>query len=129
MIRTKADERFQEDPDFKQKVENSTRIDDVDFTEYDAVYLAGGWGAAYDLGVSEVLGQKVSEAYYAETPIIGSVCHGALGLIRAKTPEGELLVAGRRMTGVTDKQVRELMVLISELSHSAPVPAALDSGG
>jgi putative intracellular protease/amidase len=50
----------------------------------------------------------VSEAYYAETPILGSVCHGALGFIRARDRDGNLLIAGRRMTGVSDKQVHEL---------------------
>ena len=108
VIRTPEDERFLEDPALQAKVKNSLRIDDVDFTRYDAIFIAGGWGAAYDLGYSDVLGEKVSEAYYAETPILGSVCHGALGFIRAKDRDGNLLIAGRKMTGVSDKQVHEL---------------------
>ena len=108
MVRTEEDQRFKKDEDFQTKVKRSLRIDDVDFTGYDAVFVAGGWGAAYDLGYSEVLGEKISEAYYARTPIIGAVCHGALGLIRAEAEDGTLLVAGRRVTGVTDKQVEEL---------------------
>ncbi|MAI77380.1 MAG: type 1 glutamine amidotransferase domain-containing protein [Deltaproteobacteria bacterium] len=113
VIRTAEDERFLQDPTLQAKVKNSLRIDDVDFTQYDAIFLSGGWGAAYDLGYSDVLGQKVSEAYYAETPILGSVCHGALGFIRAKNRDGELLIAGRKMTGVSDKQVRELGIEIT----------------
>ncbi len=108
MIRTPEDVRFQQDPAFQAKVKNSLRIDDVDFTQYDTIFMAGGWGAAYDLGCSEVLGQKISAAYYAQSPIIGSVCHGALGLIQAKDKDGNLLIAGRRMCGVTDKQIQEL---------------------
>lgn len=111
VIRTLEDERFLEDPALQAKVKNSLRIDDVDFTQYDVIFISGGWGAAYDLGYSEVLGRKVSEAYYAgnaEPPILGSVCHGALGFIRAKDRDGNLLIAGRKMTGVSDKQVREL---------------------
>lgn len=108
VIRTPEDERFLEDPTLQAKVKNSMRIDDIDFTQYDAIFIAGGWGAAYDLGYSDVLGQKVSEAYYAETPILGSVCHGALGFVRAKDRDGKLLIAGRKMTGVSDKQVHEL---------------------
>lgn len=108
MIKTAEDDRFLADAALQAKVKNSLRIDDVDFTQYDAIFLAGGWGAAYDLGYSDVLAQKVSEAYYAQSPIIGSVCHGALGLINAKDREGNLLIAGRRMTGVSDKQVKEL---------------------
>jgi putative intracellular protease/amidase len=71
--------------------------------------LSGGWGAAYDLGFSDLLGEKIADAYYSEKkPIIGGICHGVLGLIRAKNKEGGLLIQGRKMTGVTDKQITEL---------------------
>ncbi|MFK7895200.1 MAG: type 1 glutamine amidotransferase domain-containing protein [Myxococcota bacterium] len=108
VIRSPEDKRYLEDPVLQGKAKNSLRIDDVDFTEYDAIFVSGGWGAAYDLGFSDVLGKKMSEAYYADTPVFGSVCHGALGFIRAKDRDGKPLIAGRRMTGVTDKQVHEL---------------------
>lgn len=110
MLKTDADKRFLKDKEFQAKVKNSLKIDDVDFTKYDAIMLAGGWGAAYDLGQSEVLGKKISDAYYAETPIIGSVCHGALGLIQAKDKSGNLLIKGRDMTGVTNKQLKQLLI-------------------
>jgi putative intracellular protease/amidase len=113
MIKTPEDDRFLNDPAFQAKVKNSLRIDDVDFTQYDIIFLAGGWGAAYDLGYSPVLAKKISEAYYAQTPVIGGVCHGVLGLINAKDRDGNPLIAGRRMTGVSDKQVKELGIEIT----------------
>ncbi len=113
VIRTPEDERFLEDPALQAKVKNSLQIDDVDFAQYDAIFISGGWGAAYDLGYSDVLGEKVSEAYYSGTPILGSVCHGALGFIRAKDRDGKPLIAGRKMTGVSDKQVHELGIDIT----------------
>lgn len=115
MIKSKADDRYLGDESFQQKVKNSLKIDDIDFTQYDVIWMAGGWGAAYDLGQSEVLGKKVSEAYYAETPIIGSVCHGALGLIQARDTLGNYLITGRNMTGVTDKQLIELGITVTPL--------------
>jgi putative intracellular protease/amidase len=115
MIKSDADKRFLKDDKFQEKVKNSYKIDDVDFTQYDAVWLAGGWGAAYDLGQSEVLGGKISEAYYAQTPTIGSVCHGALGLIQAKDTIGNFLITGRSMTGVSDKQLSELGITLTPL--------------
>jgi putative intracellular protease/amidase len=106
--------RFLQDSIFKAKVEKSIKIDDVDFTDYDIIFLAGGWGAAYDLGYSPVLAQKISGAYYAASePVIGGVCHGVLGLINAKDRDGNLLIAGRRMTGVSDKQIKELNIEIT----------------
>ena len=108
-IITDEDKRFLKDPIFQAKAKNSIKIDEIDFSEYDVVFLAGGWGAAYDLAQSDILGQKISDAYYSEKKtIIGGVCHGPLGLVNARDKDGNLLIAGRKMTGVTDKQVKEL---------------------
>ena len=113
---TPEDKRYLNDPALIAKVENSLRIDDVDFNQYDIIFLVGGWGAAYDLGFSEVLANKISEAYYGpKEPLIGSVCHGALGLINVKDREGNKLIAGRAMTGVTDKQVKELGIELTPM--------------
>ncbi|MDG1773514.1 MAG: type 1 glutamine amidotransferase domain-containing protein [Oceanicoccus sp.] len=111
------DKRYLADATLQAKVKNSLKIDDVDFNQYDIIFLAGGWGAAYDLGQSKVLGEKISEAYFNtdKTPIIGSVCHGALGLIQAKDENGQLLIAGRKITGVTDKQIKELGITATPL--------------
>ena len=111
---TPETERFLQDSIFQAKVDKSIKIDDIDFSEYDIIFLAGGWGAAYDLGYSPVLAEKISSAYYADSkPVIGGVCHGVLGLINAKDRDGNLLVAGRRMTGVSDKQIEELNIEIT----------------
>jgi len=108
---TVEDKRYLNDPALIAKVENSLRIDDVDFNQYDVIFLVGGWGASYDLGYSDVLANKIGEAYYGpKEPLIGSVCHGALGLINVKDREGNKLIAGRAMTGVTDKQIKELEI-------------------
>ncbi len=86
---------------------HSLPVADVSVADYDIVYLAGGWGAAYDLGFSEVLGEKITEAN-AGGAVIGGVCHGPLGLIKATGTDGRPLVEGRRLTGVSDRQVRQL---------------------
>jgi putative intracellular protease/amidase len=109
-IKTTADKRFLQDSELKEKIKNSKKITDIDFTTYDIIFLAGGWGAAYDLGYSDELGQKISDAYYTGKTIIGGVCHGPLGLIRAKDKDGNLLIARRRMTAVTDKQIKQLFI-------------------
>ncbi len=107
VMSTPSVDRYREDPALQAKLENSIPIAEVDASDYDAIFLAGGWGAAYDLGYSEELGEKITEAN-ANGAVIGGVCHGPLGLLQAKAPDGSPLVAGRRMTAVTDKQVQEL---------------------
>lgn len=104
---TPADQRYLKDQEAKEKAMNSLKIDDVDFLDYDIIFLAGGWGASYDLGYSEVLGEKITQAN-AEGILLGSVCHGALGFLKAEKADGTPLVEGLRITAVSDKQVEEL---------------------
>jgi len=115
MIITDADKRSRKDEVFQKQVTNSLKIDNLDFTGYDVIFLAGGWGAAYDLGQSDVLAEKISQAYYESDAIIGGVCHGPLGLVKAKDKDGNLLISGRKMSGVTDKQIEELDINFTPL--------------
>jgi putative intracellular protease/amidase len=116
VIKTPEDERYLTDPIAQAKVKNSIPIADVDIDQYDIVFLSGGWGAAYDLAQSPELAEQISESYYGDKEaIIGGVCHGVLGLVSAQGRDGELLIAGRRMTGVTDKQIKELGIEITPL--------------
>jgi len=116
MLKSPEDERFLSDTVALAKAKNSIPIADVDISQYDIVFLSGGWGAAYDLAQSPVLAAKVSESYYGDkAAVLGGVCHGVLGLVNARAQDGTLLIAGRRMTGVTDKQVKELGIEITPL--------------
>ncbi len=107
IVRCHHDDRFMADDEAKEKVINSLAIGDLDMDDYDIVYFAGGWGAAWDLGTSDVVGEQVTVAA-AANKVLGGVCHGPLGLLKAKTADGEPLVKGRPLTAVTDKQVQEL---------------------
>lgn len=113
-IPTPADRCFLKDKTAMNKLENSLNIDDLDFKDYDIVFMAGGWGASYDLGYSEVLGEKTTEAYL-NGAVLGSVCHGALGFLNVKDEYGKPLLEGRNATGVTDKQIRELGISITPM--------------
>lgn len=113
-IPTPYDRRFLRDNTAMNKLNNSLNIENLDFKAYDIVFMAGGWGASYDLGQSEALGKKTTEAY-VDGAVVGSVCHGALGLLNVKDENGEPLLKGRNATGVTDKQIRELGINITPL--------------
>ncbi len=114
LIRTPDDDRMLGDETFRRQLTNSLPIAGLDFAAYDIVYFAGGWGAAFDLGQSDLLGEKVSAAWMAGR-VIGGICHGPLGLLKARGADGELLVKGRRVTAVSDKQIHELGVEITPL--------------
>ena len=107
VTRCADDDRFLADDELKAKVTDSLAIGDLDMSDYDVVFLAGGWGAAFDFGFSEPLADKMTVAN-AKGLVIGGVCHGPLGLLNAKGADGDPLVAGRKISAVTDKQLKEL---------------------
>jgi len=119
-VSTPEDERYLNDSVAQTKVQHSLAIADVDISQYDIVFISGGWGAAYDLAQSPAMSRQVSAAYYGErSAVIGGVCHGVLGLINAKDKDGNTLIAGRRMTGVSDKQIKELGIEMTPLHPEA----------
>jgi putative intracellular protease/amidase len=122
-IRTAEDDRLVGDRDLRRMLERSLPIAEVDVAGYDLLYFAGGWGAAFDLGQSDELGAQVSAAHAAGR-VLGGVCHGPLGLLRARRPDGRLLVEGRRLTAVTDRQIHQLGVAITPLHPEAALRAA-----
>ena len=109
-----ADKRYLKDKEALRKTKNSMKIDSVNFLDYDIIFLAGGWGASYDLGTSEILGEKITQAH-AEGILLGSVCHGVLGFLMARDTTGLPLVEYKKVTGVTDKQVEELGISITPM--------------
>lgn len=106
------DNRFLSDSVAMSKLNNSIPISQINIEDYDVVFLSGGWGAAYDFEQSPVLADLVTKANAAGM-VIGSVCHGALGLVKAKKTDGSLLVEGRAVTGVTDKQLKDFGIFFT----------------
>jgi len=107
-----SDRRARRDPDFAAKTRTTLKIDAVDATSYDVLFLSGGWGAAYDLGPSDVLAERITQAW-AAGKVVGGVCHGPLGLLKARDESGAPLVRGRRITAVTDRQVHQLGITLT----------------
>ena len=106
-LKSEHDDRFLKDKDLRQKVAAAKSVSQLDGAQYDAVFLAGGWGAAFDFEQSPELGRLLLQAEDAGA-VIGGVCHGPLGLLAARRGNGQPLVNGRTLTAVTDKQVGEL---------------------
>jgi len=107
-----SDKRYRNDAVFQAKVKASMKVAALDFTQYDIIFLAGGWGAAYDLGTSSALGQQITKAW-AAGKVMGGVCHGPLGLLLATDTDGQPLVKGKRLTAVTNRQVKQLGISIT----------------
>src|SRR5271156_6321148 len=96
---------FLSDKQLVAKLNTTMKLKDVDLDKYDAVHVAGGRGATFDLYPSEDVG-KVLEHFWAKDKVVGAICHGAIAL--GNIPER---VRGKRTTGYTLEGDQELQRL------------------
>jgi putative intracellular protease/amidase len=93
---------FLSDKALVAKLEATLRLKDVDLNRYDAVHVAGGRGATFDLYPNEDVGRAL-EHFWVKDKIVGAICHGAIAL--GNNPER---IRGRKVTGYTLEGDQEL---------------------
>src|SRR5271155_5279781 len=96
---------FLSDKKLKDKLDTTLRLKDVDLSRYDAIHVAGGRGATFDLFPNEDVA-KALEYFWSRDKVVGAICHGAIAL--GNIPDR---IRGRRVTGFTlegDKQLQAL---------------------
>jgi putative intracellular protease/amidase len=96
---------FLSDKKATAKLETTLKLKDVDLSAYDAIHVAGGRGATFDLFPNEEVG-KALEYFWAEEKVVGAICHGAVAL--GNIPDR---IRGRQVTGFTfegDKQLQAM---------------------
>jgi len=76
----------------------TTSPDHLDSADFDAIYFTGGHATMFDFPDSEGL-QRITREIFERGGVVSSVCHGYCGLLNTKLSSGELLVAGRKLTG------------------------------
>jgi putative intracellular protease/amidase len=86
---------FLSDQSLVARFETTLKLKDVDLSRYDAVHVAGGRGATFDLYPNPDVA-KVLEHFWAKEKVVGAICHGAIAL--GNIPDR---VRGRRTTGYT----------------------------
>lgn len=86
------------DPARMALLESTLSPDQIDATEYDAIYFTGGHAVMYDFPASEGL-QRITREMFERGAVVSSVCSGYCGLLNTKLSDGSYLIAGRKMTG------------------------------
>jgi putative intracellular protease/amidase len=87
------------------KLDSTLKLSDIDLDSYDAVHVAGGRGATFDLYPDHDVAQAL-EHFWAQDKVVGAICHGAIAL--GNIPNR---VRGRRTTGYTLEGDRDLQRL------------------
>jgi len=94
---------FLDDPDKVKQVENTLQPSQVDPTQYDAIFYAGGHGTMWDFPNNEQLAQ-IATNIYEQGGVVGAVCHGPAGLLNIKLANGEYLIKGKTVSGFTNEE-------------------------
>lgn len=115
---TGSNRRFQDDKLAQQKFEATLKLDTVQATNYDAIFIPGGHGPLWDLASSEVSGQLILDFFHSHKPV-AAVCHGPAALIKAAELSPGLL-EGKMITSFTNTE--ETLVL-----RSSNVPYMLET--
>jgi len=84
---------FLSDEGLVAKLQNTMKLSEVNLDDYDAVHVAGGQGATYDLFPNEVVARTL-EHFWGGDKVVGAICHGAIAL--GNIPDR---VRGRSVTG------------------------------
>ena len=94
----KTAKAWRADPAKMELLATTKSPDEIDSADYDAIYFTGGHAVMYDFPDSEGL-QRITREIYERGGIVSSVCHGYCGLLNTRLSDGELLIAGKHMTG------------------------------
>ena len=99
---TGANRRFQNDNAAQQKFKNTKTLEEINVSEFDALFIPGGHGPIWDLATNATSAKIILDFLSANKPV-GAVCHGPAALIKAAELRPGLL-NGKRVTGFTNTE-------------------------
>ena len=100
---TPATIRFKADTVANEQLANTAKLQDVDASNFDAVFYPGGHGPLWDL-IDNEQSIKLIEAFWTQGKPVSAVCHAPIALVNAKDENGEFIVKGREVTGFTNDE-------------------------
>ncbi len=109
--RDTVNEKWYNNPTFRQKLENSLRLEDVNPAAYQIIYFTGGHGTMWDFPDNLTL-QSITRQIYESGGMVSAVCHGVSGLLNVRLSDGSLLIGDRQVTGFSN--IEEKLVRLNE---------------
>lgn len=123
---TAATERLHGDSEALQQLSTTAALASVEVSDYDAIFYPGGHGPLWDLAYDEhSIG--LIESFWAAKKPVAAVCHAPAVLLNVKTPSGDALVKGRKVTGFSNSE--EDAVGLTEVVPYLLEDALKDKGG
>lgn len=94
---------FLDDPTWMARLGKTTGLEDVDPSQYVAVYVPGGHGTMFDLP-DDVRLQAILSSVYERGGVVSAVCHGPAALVNVKLRDGSYLVANKNISSFTNDE-------------------------
>lgn len=91
----------------KELLLESIPLDQVQLDEFDGVFYPGGYGSFWDLTVNRE-NAGLLEDFVSRGKPVAAIRHGGTALLAAKTASGQSILNGRRVTGASDDEERQL---------------------
>ena len=102
--------KFMTDPVALFAARNTRKLRNVDYDEFDAVFVPGGYGLLWDLAGDSYMLKLIRDFHKSERPI-AMVCHAPAILRDLKKANGEYLVKGVKLTGFKNDEDTEIELL------------------
>lgn len=112
---TEETRRFEADEQAKAQLASTLPLGEVEVGDFDALFFPGGHGPLWDLTENGDVKRLIEGFLAAERPV-GAVCHAPTVLLQARTPDGDPLVKGRRVTGFANGE-EEAVGLAAVVPH------------
>ena len=95
--------QFVENETVMAQVKDTLSPQEINSSDYSAVFFAGGHGVMWDLPDNRELAQ-ITAAIYERNGIVGAVCHGPAGLVNVRLNDGTYLVADKTLAAFTNEE-------------------------
>ena len=102
-FQTAATQRFKGDAEAQASLASTHKLSNMVAADFDAVMYPGGHGPLWDL-TNDPNSIAIIEALMAADRPVAAVCHAPAVLLNARTPGGDFLVKGKKVTGFSNSE-------------------------
>lgn len=91
------------DAEFQNRINNTIPINQVNVSDYSAIFYPGGFGLLSDLADNQEVASLAAN-HYENGGVLAAVCHGPAGFLPITLSSGEKLLASHTVTGFTREE-------------------------
>jgi putative intracellular protease/amidase len=102
-FQTPSTKRYDVDNQVQALMAKTTKLADVEASDYDAVFYPGGHGPLWDL-TDNVVSISLIESFLAANKPVAAVCHATAAFLNIKDAAGEYVVKDKAVTGFTNSE-------------------------